>query len=195
MRATIRLFLAMTAALIAMVLTAAPSAWTAEKPRILQCYEVKKEMDTRSTGRQRLTVTLAPDEDQSWATRDTLLDTVVAYAMYYQRETNLPVITINIICQEAENSWGESQLVIATYIPDKKGYDGRGKQGPWDMVMAADRGFTDQELAYLELWASLRAKYTKGGTLDEDALDAAVCKELQVKPGSIVPFANFMRPE
>lgn len=154
----------------------------------------KKDVPRAVTQRHRLDVTIVPEGDQSAATQDDLAATVMEAAKRFQGESGVPVVTVNMLCQKAVNAWGEDQLAIAVYIPDGKGYDGKEAKGPWDMVMAAPRGFTKQELQYLRLWAEMRGSFQKGGQTDEEALDAAISKKMGVEPETLEPHLNYLQP-
>lgn len=155
---------------------------------------LKKEVTERAaTKRNRLSVTIAPTADQSRAAQADLVDTVKAAAQKLQQESGLPVVTVNMICQRAANAYGELQLAIVSYIPDGKGYDGKQTKGPWDNLMAAERGFTAQELEYLRLWAEMRGQFQKGGETDEEALGKAIAKRMKIKPDTVQPHMNFMQ--
>lgn len=160
---------------------------------VMAWTELDKQIDAMpSTKRDRLTVTITLDEPQSGATQKMLADTAKAVAVKYQQDSGLPIINVNLICQRAANEWGENQLAFVTYIPDGKGFNGNQNSGQWPTVRAAERGFTDQELEYLRLWAEMRGEYQKEGMTDEDALDAAISEKLGVEPGTVEPYLNML---
>lgn len=152
----------------------------------------KKETVRVSTKRNRLDVTIVPTGDQSSAAQADFAATVKAAAKRFQEESGLPVVTVDMIAQKSVNAWGEARLAVVSYIPDKKGYNGKQNSGPWDNLMAVERGFTAQELHYLNLWAEMRSMFQKGGQTDEEALDAAISKKINVQPGSLHPFSNHL---
>lgn len=161
----------------------------------LPWVEVKKEVNTTATpGRPRLYVTIAPTGDQSRAGQAELAATAMEAAVKYQEFSKAPVVVVNMICQRAANEWGENQLATASFIPDGKGYNGEQKLGPWDMVRAAPRGFTAQELEYLRLWAEMRGQYQGKGGTDEEALDTAISKKMGLKPESMELYLNYPQP-
>ncbi len=164
---------------------------TVHRGTALPWKEIEKEKNVRAqTGRDRLEVTIVPLGDQSRATRDDLLATVKEAAERYQKESGLPLVSITLLCQQTK-PFRALQLAHAVYIPDQKGYDGRQNTGPWDMVRAAGRGFTDKELEYLRLWGEMRAGFQKDGRTDEDALDAAVSGKMGIKTGTLNPHLNM----
>lgn len=151
---------------------------------------VNQELDKRSSGRHRLAVQLIPSGDQSRATQADLAATVMSAAQKLQAEKDVAVVNVSLLCQKASNPFGELRLAFAIYIPDGKGYSGSQDIGPWDMVMAAERGFTGQELEYLRLWADMRGSFQNDGMTDEEALDKAISAKMGVPPDSMKPFYN-----
>lgn len=141
--------------------------------------------------RDRLLLTITPEEDQSRAGQKELLATATGVAVKTQKESGTPIVMVNLICQEAENALGELLLAHVVYIPDGKGFDGSSSDpGPWETLRAARRGFTKDELAYLKLWSQLYKDYQSATGLLEKELDAAISSQMGVMPGTIVPFAN-----
>lgn len=143
--------------------------------------------------RNRLDVTIVVNADQSKAEQDDLLATVMTAAMDYQKASGLPVVTVKMISQRASNPYGELQLAIATYIPDGKGYSGEQEIGPWDTLMATERGFTTQELEYMRNWADMRTQFMDAnGKVNDAALDTAISEKMGIAAGSLTPHYNFM---
>lgn len=157
--------------------------------------EVRKEETTLPPeSRKKLSVTIVPTvKDQSTATQKDFWATLVQAAEKYQKQTGYPIISLKIIGQKADNQSGEGVLASATFIPDEKGYDGKEPKGPWDAPLAAKRGYTEQELKYLRLWAELLENYQKGNSTDEKALAAEIEKKMEIIPGSVDPHSNALR--
>ena len=76
----------------------------------------------------------------------------------YQR-TAAPVTIVNMLAQNTGNAWADRQLAFIVYIPDQKGFDGKTASKKWENAVACERGFTADELTYLQLWGQLRTKY------------------------------------
>jgi hypothetical protein len=160
-------------------------------PYIIVNHEVYERAATR---RNRLIVTIAPAADQSKATQAKLVATVVGAVLYLEKESNCPVISVTMICQQAANAFGELRLAQALYIPDEKGVGGTKNSQQYGQVWsvsAAKRGFTDNELKFLRLWAEMRDQYQKNGMTDEDALRSAIGKRMGIAPDSINPHENI----
>lgn len=144
-----------------------------------------------STGRHRLEMTILPKVGQETATQADLISTVMHVAHEAYKKTGVPVIEVNMLAQNTGNAWADKQLAFIVYIPDGKGYDGQEDADIWDNAMACERGFTADELTYLQLWGKLRTKYLDPTTdtipLDkEEALNAEIVKtmgkELETDP-------------
>ena len=98
-------------------------------------------------------------------------------------------------CQKADNPFGELQLARVVYIPDGLGMNGKTEGKIWESIDATPRGFTKQELNYLQLWAEMRDQFkSKNGEVDEKKLKAAVAKKMNIKPGSLTPHMNMREP-
>lgn len=139
-----------------------------------------------STGRHRLEMTILPNGGQETATQADLISTVMHVAHEAYKKTGVPVIEVNMLAQNTGNAWADRQLAFIVYFPDKKGYDGKQEIGIWDNAMACERGFTTDELTYLQLWGKLRTKYLDpaSGTIQldkEKALDAEIVKTMGKK--------------
>lgn len=142
--------------------------------------------------RNHLDVVIVPTGDQSQATQADLAATVMQAAMATQNETGLPVVTVNMLCQNTGDSYADMQLALATYIPDGKGFSGNDVTPVWETVMVAGRGFTEQELQYLRLWGEMRGQYQKDGRTDDDSLDNAIHKIMGLESGTLKPHYNPM---
>lgn len=116
------------------------------------------------TGRHRLEMTILPKSGQETATQADLISTVMHVALEAYKKTGVPVIEVNMLAQNTGNVWADKQLAFIVYIPDGKGYDGKQEIGIWDNAMACERGFTADELTYLQLWGQLHTKYTAPAT-------------------------------
>ena len=146
-------------------------------------------------GRNRLNITIIPAEDQSKATQADLAATAVAVATQAQKESKAHIVTVTMNCQKAANSFGELQLARVVYIPDGLGMNGKTEGKIWESIDAAPRGFTKQELNYLQLWAEMRDQFkSKNGEVDEKKLKAAVAKKMNIKPDSLTPHMNMREP-
>ena len=146
-------------------------------------------------GRNRLTITIIPAQDQSKATQADLAATAVAVATTAHQNTKAPIVTVNMKCQQAANGFGELQLAYVVYVPDGLGMDGKTPGKVWESLDAAPRGFTKQELQYLRLGAEMRAQFKdKNDELDENKLKAAIAKKMGIKPGSLQPHMNMREP-
>ena len=100
------------------------------------------------------------------------------------------MVIVNLICQEADNDLARRLLAQVVYIPDGKGFDGTGDSGQWETLRAAQRGFTQQELAYLNAYGELYNDFHSATGLMEKELDAAASARAEVAPGSMRPFDN-----
>lgn len=146
-------------------------------------------------GRLRITAELLPTGDQQSVTQADLAATVMAACERLAAETSAQVVTVTLLCQEAANSYGELQLAYAVHIPDGKGIDGKTPGPVWQMLDAAPRGFSPQELQYLRLWAELRGQFqTPDGLTDEPRLKAAIARRMGIKDGSLKPHLNLREP-
>ena len=154
---------------------------------------VNQKESAQSNGRKRLNIMIVPAEDQSNATQADLLATAVIMAVQAQEKTEAHIVNVTMNCQQAENSFGELQLALVTYIPDGMGINGKTRDKRWTFS-AAPRGFTKPELQYLKLWAEMRDNYQTGGTTDEEKLEAAIAKKMGIKPGSLNPHLNIREP-
>lgn len=159
--------------------------------------QVKMELNNHATpGRDQLTVTLVLGSEQENATQKELISTAMQAALDYHKMVGSPITIVNILAQNTGNAWADLQLAFIVYTPDKKGYDGKQETGIWDRAMACERGFTADELKYLQLWGQLRTKYldpaTGGVAADkEDALDAEI-KKTMGKELETDPMLNIM---
>lgn len=116
-------------------------------------------IEKASTKRHRLEMTIVPTSGQETATEKDLISTAMNAAIKAYEKTSAPVTVVNMLAQNTGNSYADKQLAFVTYIPDQKGYDGQQKTEIWDNPMACERGFTADELTYLQLWGQLRSKY------------------------------------
>lgn len=156
-----------------------------------------KTIERAATGRHRLEMTIVPTGGQETATDKDLISTAMnaAYAAY--KKTAVPIIIVNMLAQNTGNSYADKQLAFVTYIPDQKGYNGQQKTEIWDNPMACERGFTADELTYLQLWGQLRSKYidqTTGSVppQNEEQLIAEIEQTMGKKLDSD-PMLNIMR--
>lgn len=155
----------------------------------------RQKMAVPGSGRERLVVTIVPEEDQTRAGQKELLATATGVAVKTQKESGEPVVVVNFLCQEAENAHGELLLAHVVYIPDGKGFDGASSDsGPWETRRAAQRGFTKSELEYLRLWSERYTDYQSATGLREKELDASISQDMGIAPGSLAPFANILKP-
>lgn len=66
----------------------------------LEWIELEKTVDKMpATGRDRLSVAIAPAAEQKDADQKQLAATVKAAAMQYQKQSGLPVVNMNLVCQ------------------------------------------------------------------------------------------------
>ena len=112
-----------------------------------------------STGRHRLKMTILPKSGQETATQADLISTVMHVAHEAYQRTAAPVTIVNMLAQNTGNAWADRQLAFIVYIPDQKGFDGKTASKKWENAVACERGFTADELTYLQLWGQLRTKY------------------------------------
>ncbi len=145
-----------------------------------------KVIERAVTGRHRLEMTILPNSGQETATQADLISTVMHVAHEAYQRTAAPVTIINMLAQNTGNVWADRQLAFIVYIPDKKGYDGKQDTDVWVDARSCERGFTADELTYLQLWGQLRTKYLDPRTdtipLDkEKALDAEIVKTMGKK--------------
>lgn len=146
-------------------------------------------------GRTRLDVTIIPAQDQSKATQADLAATAVGVATTAQKETDAHIVTVTMNCQQAANTFGELQLAYVVYVPDGLGMTGKTPGKIWEFLDAAPRGFTQQELKYLQLWSEMRDQFkNQTGDVDSEKLKAAIAKKMKIKPGSLTPHLNTREP-
>ena len=146
-------------------------------------------------GRNRLEITIIPAEDQSKATQADLAATAVAVATQAHKKTEAPIVSVTMLCQKAANAYGEPQLAYVVYVADGLGMTGKTPGKIWEFLDAAPRGFTKQELKYLQLWAEMRENYMdKNGFLQSDKLKVAVAKKMKIKPDDINPHVIIREP-
>lgn len=119
-------------------------------------YEV---IERAATGRHRLEMTILPNSGQETATQNDLISTVMHAALEAYKKTSAPVTVVNMLAQNTGNVYADRQLAFIVYIPDQKGFDGKQSTGIWVDARACERGFTADELTYLQLWGELRTKY------------------------------------
>ena len=135
-------------------------------------------------------MTILPKSGQETATQADLISTVMHVAHEAYQRTAAPVTIVNMLAQNTGNAWADRQLAFIVYIPDQKGFDGKtaSKNGN---AAACERGFTADELTYLQLWGQLRTKYfdpQTGGVPQnkEEALTAEIeqvmGKKLEYRP-------------
>lgn len=147
-------------------------------PLAVKKVSVEKKGDTA-------TIILVPAGSQAAAQAD-LAATVMAAARQFQVELGVDAVDVRLICQKASSSFGELQLARAWYRPSREG---------WRDLSAAPRGFSDQELEYLRLWAELRGRFqTADGLTDEPRLKAAIARRMGIKDGSLTPHLNLREP-
>ena len=145
------------------------------------------------TGRDRLRVTICPTGAQASASREALTSLATEAAVQFHKESGVPVVILNVICQQADNALAEAQLAQVVYIPDGKGFDGVSDAAPtWETLRVAKRGFSDMELKYLQLWAQKYRQYQSHSGVRTKELDADISAELGAAPGSLQPFANIL---
>lgn len=173
----------------------APSAEEAARPAPtgpLTWREVEREnIPVPGNGRNWLAVTIVPDEDQARAGQKELLATATSVAVKMQKEDGVPVVIVNLICQEADNDLARRLLAQVVYIPDGKGFDGAdADSGQWETLRAAKRGFTHNELAYLRAYGELYNDFHSATGLMARELDAAASARAAVPAGSMHPFDN-----
>ena len=183
---------AATGAAVAPVVPGKALAWT----------EVARESTPMPANkRDRLQVAIIPMQDQATATDKELLATVTEAAKHFQKESNAPVVVVNLFCQQAENAFGELQLAQAVYIPDGKGFDGTvpdvkgvaAAETEWETLRVAKRGFTPKELEYMKLRAEMYKDYQSSTGIQDKELDAAISKKLGVPAGSLKPESNALK--
>lgn len=144
-------------------------------------------------GRDRVILTIAPVEAQARAKQKELVETVKSVAIKTQKESGAPVVIVNLLSQETESAMAAPLLAQAVYIPDGKGYDGDSSAADqWESINAAPRGFSQEELTYMALWAELHRGYQSAVGVREKELDAAVSARMDVPAGSLTPFTNKM---
>lgn len=153
----------------------------------------EKRVSMPASGRDRLQLTICPGEEQAGADQRALLAAATEAALRYQKESGLPVVMVNMICQKAEAALGAPLLAQVVYIPDGKGFDGVTEAGKeWETLRVATRGFSAAELQYMQLWASKYRLFQGASGLLAEELDAAVSAELGIRPGSLTPFDNVL---
>jgi hypothetical protein len=152
----------------------------------------KEKVAVAATGRDRLRVTLSMPENQRGMTQKELTAAIMREAVNYQKESGAPVVMVTLVCQKAENALGEAPLAQAVYIPDGKGFDGSSAVPQWETLRVAKRGFSPDELKYLQLWAKYYRQYQSPAGTQEKELDALISAELGLVPGSVRPFANTL---
>lgn len=140
-------------------------------------------------------ITIIPTEDQSKATQADFAATVIAVATQAHKETDAPIVSVTMLCQKAPNASGELQLAYVIYIADGHGLTGKTPGKKWEFLSAVPRGFTKQELKYLQLWAEMGKNYMdENGLLQVDKLEAAIAKKMKIKPDTINPHQIYPQP-
>jgi hypothetical protein len=143
--------------------------------------ELSRNMHRRFTGnllRDRLDVKIVPSGDQSQATQSDLVSTVMFAATAIQKETGSSAVYVHLYSHEDIQT--RKDLASAFYTPDGKGpYEEASSGEVWE-IYAAERGFTEKEIAYITLWQ--RTLYSN---LDPAALDAEISRRIGVKPGTV----------
>lgn len=162
---------------------------------LLDDYKVIKKA---ATGRHRLEMTILPKSGQETATQADLISTVMHVAHEAYQRTAAPVTIVNMLAQNTGNAWADRQLAFIVYIPDQKGFDGKTASKKWENAAACERGFTADELTYLQLWGQLRTKYfdpQTGGVPQnkEEALTAEI-EQVMGKKLDTDPMFNVMWP-
>lgn len=155
-----------------------------------------KVIERAATGRHRLEITIIPNSGQEFATQKDLISTVMHTALEAYKKTSAPVTVVNMLAQNTGNVYADRQLAFIVYIPDQKGFDGKQSTGIWVDARACERGFTTDELTYLQLWGKLRTKYLNPKTdgvdpNQEDALKAEI-EQTMGKKLDIDPMLNVM---
>lgn len=154
--------------------------------------EIRRDEVKRTGRRTGVNIIIVPAADQSRVTQAEIVCTILQAAIKCQLETKLPVIYATFVLPKPEGVEEEAQLAVATYIPDGKGYSGDEDLGPWENVMAVKRGFTDQEIRFINLRAQLRAKRQDDANLTEEALNAETELAMDIAPGTLNPDSNEM---
>lgn len=149
-----------------------------------------------TTGRHRLELTILPLNGQETATKKELISTVMYAAQEAYKKTSAPIIVVNMLAQNTGIPYADRQLAFITYIPDGKGFDGKNNTDIWVNANACEKGFTTDELTYLQLWGKLRTKYTdpKSGTVppqNEEGLEKEIEQTMGKKLESD-PMLNIM---
>lgn len=159
--------------------------------------EVDQQLDTNSNpSRERLNVTIVSRVGQDKASQNDLISTAMQAAIDYHKKIPAKIVTVNLLTQDTGNTYADARLAFVVYIPDQKGYNGEAT-GIWDNAMACERGFTAEELTYLQLWGKLRTKYLNPATdgvdpNQEDALKAEI-EHTMGKKLDTDPMLNVMR--
>lgn len=156
-----------------------------------------KLIERAATGRHRLEITIVADSSQEKAKQADLISTAMQAGISAFEQSSAPIIIVNMLAQNTGNSYADKQLAFVTYIPDQKGYDGQQKTEIWDNPMACERGFTADELTYLQLWGQLRSKYIDQATgsvppQNEEQLITEIEQTMGKKLNSD-PMLNIMR--
>lgn len=171
-----------------------PSAACSEEAyfRVLPYKEVNREARTdATTGRSHLSVEIMPAGDQSAATQDDFIATVLTAAIAYHKVTHTKVVHIHMVSSYKGKPVPEHPLAFVRYIPDCRGDHGKEIQSPWYMPRAVKHGFTEKEMEYSKLWNEMKPFFTSAGRLDEKALEIAISRKLSTRPGSLNPDANI----
>lgn len=164
------------------------AGWLTAAP--LPYKEIRRDVAARPGRRAGLNLVIAPSADQSQATQAELVSTVVRAAVGALRETGQAIAYVSLVLPLPDGAAEEIPLATATYIPDAKGYDGESEFGPWENVMAVQRGFTAREIDFLARQFALRVQAQADAVLDEDAVRAEVERAMGLAPDTVNPDSN-----
>lgn len=156
-----------------------------------------KVIERAATGRHRLEMTIIPNSDQETATQNDLISMVMQAALEAYKKTSAPVTIVNMLAQNTGNVYADRQLAFIVYIPDQKGFDGKQSTGIWVDASACERGFTADELTYLQLWGQLHTKYTDPASgvvpLEQSEKFDTEIEQIMGKKLDTDPMLNVMR--
>jgi hypothetical protein len=148
-------------------------------------YQVIQDQDIGFPGRNRVRWIIVSPEAKTMAE---FADTAKKAALDARKKTSAAVISVWLEHSSDLIGTGD-QLAIVSFIPDGRGNSGDEKSSVWE-VEAADRRFTDQELAVATAWKRYREGFLDpDGFLNETELKKAISERLKIPVSSIkLPF-------
>lgn len=140
------------------------SAWylriNLENGHILLYREISHDID-KKFDRSIATIKIILDEKNTENyTQDDFVKTVMHAAKEYKEKYNCDITRVYIMCYNIEES-NNKFFACATYIPDKKGLNGKKNSPVWLNLLSVEKGYSLAELEYLKNYDINRSKDNK----------------------------------